>query len=83
MAKSNKPYMARIIVDVPKDDLEKFRELAEQQDLSMMQLVRRCIRKELAEAAPRTAYFDVSDEDAAYEQSGLTALERAQIAEYL
>jgi hypothetical protein len=48
MAQSSKPGMARILIDIPQDDLAKFKVIADAIDLSMMQLARRCIRAEIA-----------------------------------
>lgn len=51
MAKSPKATMARVVADVPHDDYDAFKELAQKLDLSINQLTRRLIRKEITEAA--------------------------------
>ena len=52
MAKAaTKPRTFRIAVDVPEPDYAKLRVLAEERDLSIAQLARRCIRREIVEAA--------------------------------
>lgn len=61
MAVSPKPGMARILIDVPQIDLDKFKIIADALDLSMMQLARRCIRAEIAKhekphSTPSTGY---------------------------
>jgi hypothetical protein len=48
MAKSPKPEMSRVVADLPTSEYEEFKELAKMQDLTVNQLVRRCIRKELS-----------------------------------
>jgi len=55
MAKSPKTDMARVVADVPNDDYEAFKALALKLDLSINQLTRRCIRKEIAEAVEQAA----------------------------
>jgi hypothetical protein len=45
----------RIAVDVPESVYAKFRALAEERDLSIMQLTRRLIKREVAEAAAQAA----------------------------
>jgi hypothetical protein len=50
-----KPRTFRIVVDVPEPDYAKFRAIAEEQDLSIAQLARRCIRREVAEATEQAA----------------------------
>lgn len=51
MAKSPKTDMARVVADVRHDDYEAFKALAQKLDLSINQLTRRLIRKEITEAA--------------------------------
>ncbi|MEQ5838275.1 hypothetical protein N0A02_02325 [Paraburkholderia acidicola] len=50
-----KPRTFRIAADVPESDYAKFRALAEERDLSIMQLTRRLIKQEIAEAAEQVA----------------------------
>lgn len=50
-----KPRTFRVVADIPEDDYAKFRALAEERDLSIAQLARRCIRREVTEAADQAA----------------------------